>query len=470
VQGFPAFQRERSGVGFAGMTTTDYMASLAEGFSGEVLTSADRGYDAARTIHNGLIDKRPALIARCLNTADVIRAIRAAKDGGLEVSVRGGGHNVAGKAVTEGGLMIDLSLMKGIHVDPDSRRVRAQGGVTIRELDRTTGAFGLATPSGVVSSTGIAGLTLGGGLGWLMGRYGMAVDNLLSAEVVLASGEVATASDHDNPDLFWAIRGGGGNFGVVTSFELQAHHVPGVLSGPVLHPLDAAPALLSFYRDFCAELPDELGTQGAFLHAPDGSGAKLCAVAICHCGADSAQADTEVAALRAFGSPVGDMVGRVPYPVANTGVDWLFQKGTLNYWKSAFFSELTDAAITILIDAFASAPTELCALVIEDFHGAVTRIDPTATAYPHRERGHNLLLISQWTDPRDTDACIAWARSTFEALSPHMADRSYTNYLPADDYDQVRQAYGVNYQRLVELKRRYDPNNFFHLNQNIDPS
>jgi FAD/FMN-containing dehydrogenase len=374
------------------MTTTDYMSSLAEGFSGEVLTSEDRGYDAARTIHNGLIDKRPALIARCLNTADVIGA-------------------------------------KGIHVDPDSRRVRAQGAVTIRELDRTTGAFGLATPSGVVSSTGIAGLTLGGGLGWLMGRYGMAVDNLLSAEVVLASGEVATASDHDNPDLFWAIRGGGGNFGVVTSFELQAHHVPSVLSGPILHPLDAAPALLSFYRDFCAELPDELGTQGAFLHAPDGSGAKLCAVAICHCGADSAQADTEVAALRAF----------------------------------------TDAAITILIDAFETAPTELCALVIEDFHGAVTRIDPTATAYPHRERGHNLLLISQWTDPRDTDACIAWARSTFEALSPHMADRSYTNYLPADDYDQVRQAYGVNYQRLVELKRRYDPNNFFHLNQNIDP-
>ncbi len=210
--------------------------------------------------------------------------------------------------------MIDLSLMKGSTPIPAPRTVRAQGGVTIRELDRTTGAFGLATPSGVVSSTGIAGLTLGGGLGWLMGRYGMAVDNLLSAEVVLASGEVATASDHENPDLFWAIRGGGGNFGVVTSFELQAHPVPSVLSGPILHPLDAAPALLPFYRDFCAELPDELGTQAAFIHAPDGSGAKLCAVAICHCGADPEQAETDAGALRAFGSPAADMVGPRPVP------------------------------------------------------------------------------------------------------------------------------------------------------------
>jgi FAD/FMN-containing dehydrogenase len=360
--------------------------------------------------------------------------------------------------------------MKGIHVDPERRTVRAQGGVTIRELDRTTGAFGLATPSGVVSSTGIAGLTLGGGLGWLMGRYGLAIDNFRSAEIVLASGEVTTASDRDNPDLLWALRGGGGNFGVVTSFELQAHPVASVLTGPVLHTLDQAPALLSFYREFSAELPDELGTQAAFLHAPDGSGAKLCAVAICHSGADPDQVETDASTLRAFGSPVADMIQRVPYPLANTGVDWLFSPGTFNYWKSAFFTELTDAAISILIEAFEQAPTELCALVIEDVHGAVTRIDPTATAYPHREPGHNLLLISQWTDPTDNDAGIAWARTTFEALAPHMADRSYTNYLPADDHDRVRQAYGVNYERLVELKRRYDPANLFHLNQNIGPS
>ncbi|HEV3055188.1 MAG TPA: FAD-binding oxidoreductase, partial [Solirubrobacteraceae bacterium] len=311
------------------MTATDDATSLAEQFSGQLLAPEDAGYEPARKIHNGLIDKRPALIARCLNTADVIDAVNTARGTELELSVRGGGHNVAGKAVTEGGLMIDLSLMKGTHVDPARRTVRAQGGVTIRELDRATAAFGLATPSGVVSSTGIAGLTLGGGLGWLMGRYGMAVDNLLSAEVVLASGEVTTASEHENPDLFWAIRGGGGNFGVVTSFEFQAHAVPSVLSGPVLHPLDAAPALLSFYRDVCAELPDELGTQAAFIHAPDGSGAKLCGVAVCHCGADPDQAETDVGALRGFGSPAADMIERVPYPVANTGVDWLFNPGTL---------------------------------------------------------------------------------------------------------------------------------------------
>jgi FAD/FMN-containing dehydrogenase len=452
------------------MTTIDNVTALADGFSGQVLTPEDPAYDAARKIHNGLIDKRPSLIAQCLNTADAIDAVNIARDAELEISVRGSGHNVAGKAVTEGGLMLDLSLMKGIHVDPTRRTVRAQGGITIRELDRTTAAFGLATPSGVVSSTGIAGLTLGGGLGWLMGRYGMTIDNLLSAEIVLASGEVTTASDRDNPDLFWAIRGGGGNFGVVTSFELKAHPVASVLTGPVLHTLDQAPALLSFYREFSADLPDELGTQAALLHAPDGSGAKLCAVAICHCGADPDHAETDVAPLRRFGSPVADMVQRVPYPIANTGVDWLFNPGTLNYWKSAFFTELTDAATTVLVEAFERAPTELCALIIEGFHGAATRIEPTATAYPHREPGHNLLLISQWTDPADTDVCIAWARTTFEELSPHMADRSYTNYLPADDHGRVRQAYGANYERLVQVKRRYDPANLFHLNQNIHPS
>jgi FAD/FMN-containing dehydrogenase len=452
------------------MTTIDSVASLGEGFSGEVLTPGDPGYDAARTIHNGLIDKRPALIARCRNTADVVDAVNAARDAGLELSLRGGGHNVAGKAVTEGGLMIDLSLMKGIHVDPERRTVRAQGGVTVRELDRATGIFGLATPSGVVSSTGIAGLTLGGGLAWLMSRYGLAVDNLHSAELVLATAEVTTASEEADPDLFWAIRGGGGNFGVVTSFEFRAHPVPNLLSGPVLHTVDAAPELLSFYRDFSSDLPDELGTQAAFLHAPDGSGTKLCGVAICHCGQDPERAEADVRPLRTFGSPIADMVQRVPYQAANTGVDWLFNPGRLSYWKSAFFSELSDEAIAVLYDAFERAPTELCALVIEDYHGAVTRVEPTATAYPHRKPGHNLLLISQWTDPADTDRGIAWARTTFEDLGPHMADRSYSNYLPADDHDRVRQAYGVNYDRLVELKRRYDPNNLFHLNQNIDSS
>jgi FAD/FMN-containing dehydrogenase len=454
--------------GMARVTSEDSVRLLAEAFSGPVLAPGDGGYDDARRVHNPLIDKHPAVIARCLHTADVTDAVNFGREQGLEISVRGGGHNVAGKAVTEGGLMIDLSLIKGVHVDPARRTVRAQAGVRVGELDRATAAFGLATPSGVISLTGIAGLTLGGGIAWLMGKYGMAVDNLLSAEVVLASGAVVTASDETDPDLFWALRGGGGNFGLVTSFEFQAHPVASVLGGAVLHPLEAAPRLLPFFREFAADLPDELCTQAAFLHAPDGSGAKLCGIALCHAGEDADRAEADIGPLREFGRPAVDMVQRMPYPVVNTGVDWLFP-GALNYWKSAFFSELSDPAVEVLTDAFERAPSELCALIIEEFHGAVTRVAPTATAYPHREPGYNLLLISQWTDPAGTEAGIAWARETFDALSPYMAERSYMNYLSADDHDRVHQAYGSNYGRLVELKRRYDPGNLFSLNQNIEP-
>jgi FAD/FMN-containing dehydrogenase len=453
----------------SGVTREDSVQLLGEVLSGRVLAPGDGGYDDARSVRNALIDRRPALIARCLHTADVADAVDFGREEGLEISVRGGGHSVAGRAVTEGGLMIDLSLMKGIHVDPARRTVRAQAGVRVGELDRATAAFGLATPSGVVSSTGIAGLTLGGGIAWLMGKYGMAVDNLLSAEVVLASGAVVTASVDADPDLFWAIRGGGGNFGVVSSFEYRAHPVASVLGGPVLHPLAAAPRLFSFYREFAADLPDELSTQAVFLHAPDGSGAKLCGIAVCHAGDDADRAEADIRPLRRFGSPAADMIQRMPYPDVNTGVDWLSPAGALSYWKSAFFSELSDPAVDVMTGAFEQAPSELCALVVEDFHGAVTRVDPTATAYPHREPGFNLFLISQWTDPARTDMGIAWARETFDALSPYMADRSYTNYLPADDYDRVRQAYGPNYERLVELKRRYDPDNLYRLNHNIDP-
>jgi FAD/FMN-containing dehydrogenase len=454
----------------SGVTSEDSVQLLGKVFSGEVLAPGDRGYDDARRVHNGLIDRHPAVIARCLHTADVADAVDFGRSEGLEISVRAGGHNVAGKAVSDGGLMIDLSPMKGIHVDPARSATRVQAGVTVGELDRATAAFGLATPSGVVSSTGIAGLTLGGGIAWLMGKYGMAIDNLLSAEVVLASGAVVTASDDTDPDLYWALRGGGGNFGVVTSFEYRTHPLASVLGGPVLHPLAAAPKLFSFYRDFATGLPDELSTQAVFLHAPDGSGTKLCGIAVCHAGDDTDRAEADVRPLRQFGSPAADMIQRMPYPVMNTGVDWLSPAGALSYWKSAFFSTLSDPAVEVMTRAFERAPSELCALVVEDFHGAVTRVAPTATAYPHREPGYNLFLISQWTDPAQTDTGIAWARETFEALSPYMADRSYTNYLSADDYDRVRQAYGPNYERLVELKRRYDPGNLFRLNHNIDPN
>jgi FAD/FMN-containing dehydrogenase len=454
----------------SGVMSEDSVQLLGEALSGPVLVPGDHGYDEARRVRNGLIDRHPAVIARAVHTADVADAVNFGRSEGLEISVRGGGHGVAGKAVTDGGLMIDLSLMKGIHVDSARFATRAQAGVTVGELDRANAAFGLATPSGVVSSTGIAGLTLGGGIAWLMGKYGMAVDNLLSAEVVLASGEVVTASEDTDPDLFWALRGGGGNFGVVASFEYRTHPLVSVLGGPVLHPLEAAPQLFSFYREFAADLPDELSTQAVFLHAPDGSGAKLCGVAVCHAGDDADRAEADVRPLRRFGSPAADMIQRMPYPVVNTGVDWLSPPGALSYWKSAFFSELSDRAVEGMTRAFERAPSELSALVVEDFHGAVTRVAPRATAYPHREPGYNLFLISQWTDPGQTDAGLAWARDTFDALSPYMADRSYTNYLSADDHDRVRHAYGPNYERLVELKRRYDPDNLFRLNHTIEPS
>jgi FAD/FMN-containing dehydrogenase len=454
----------------AGVTTEGAVERLGAALSGPVLVPGERGYDAARRVHNGLVDRRPAAIARCMQTADVVDAVNFGRSEGLEISVRGGGHNVAGMAVSDGGLMIDLALMKGIHVDPARSVVRAQGGVTVGELDRAGGAFGLATPSGVVSSTGIAGLTLGGGIAWLMGKYGMAVDNLLSAEVVLASGEVVTASDEADPDLFWALRGGGGNFGVVTSFEYRTHRVPSVLGGPVLHPLAAAPQLFSFYRDYAVSLPDDLSTQAVFLHAPDGSGTKLCGIAVCHASEDADRAEAEVRPLRRVGSPAADLIERMPYPAVNTGVDWLSPAGVLSYWKSAFFSELSDAAVEVMTRAFEHAPSELCAVVIEDFHGAVTRVPTAATAYPHRQSGFNLFLISQWSDPARTDAGIAWARESFDALSPYMSDRSYTNYLSADDHDRVRNAFGSNYDRLAEIKRGYDPDNVFRLNHNIVPA
>ncbi len=451
------------------ITTVEGSEELREGLSGAVLTSDSPGYDEARRVHNGLVDKRPAVIARCLNTADVVDAISFGREHGLELSVRGGGHNVAGRAVTDGGLMIDLSLMKGVHVDPARDTVGAQAGVTWREYNRAAAAFGLATTGGVVSTTGIAGLTLGGGIGWLMGRYGMAVDNLLSAEVVLASGEVTTASEDGDRDLFWAIRGGGGNFGVATWFEYRAHPLATVLGGPVLHQLADAGEMLRFYRDLTAQVPDALTTQAALLHAPDGSGAKLCGIAVCHSGEDPDRAEADVRRLREFGTPVADLVQRMPYPVVNTLLDPFFPRGALNYWKSAFFSDLSDTAAEVLVEAFKNSPTAMCALAVEHFHGAVTRVDPAATAFPHRQPGYNLIIVSQWTDPAQTDRCIAWARDTFDLLRPHMANRSYVNYLDADDGDRIRHAYGPNYERLTELKGRFDPDNLFRLNQNIAP-
>ena len=456
-----------------GSTTSlaDAAAEFAKSFTGQVLLPADPGYDEARRVHNGLIDKRPALIARCLGAADVVGALGLACDRGLEVAVRGGGHNVAGRATTEGGLMVDLSLMRGVHVDPRARTARAQGGATWSGFNRETQLHGLATTGGVVSSTGVAGLTLGGGLGWLMGRYGLALDNLLSAEVVQADGRVVAASEREHPDLFWALRGGGGNFGVVTSFEYRLHPVgPVVTGGLVAWPFAAAFDVLRHFRDVTASLPDDLTVFGGLVHAPDGSGEKLAVMVMCHCGTP-AEGEAAVAPIKRFGAPALDAAGPMPYAQLNAMLDGAYPRGALNYWKSSFLSGLTDEAIRTVIDCFAACPTPMGQLLLEHFHGAVTRVGVTETAFPHRAEGYNMLVLSEWTDPRQTEACTAWARDSFAALRPYAGAGRYVNYFDADERgDAVAAAYGPNHARLGGIKAKYDPGNVFRLNQNILPT
>lgn len=435
-----------------------------------LLKPGDAGYDDARRIHNGMIDKHPAVIARCTSTADVVDAVRLGREAGGEVAVRGGGHNVAGKAVTEGGVMIDLAPMRDITVDPATRTLRAQPGVTWAEFNDAAAAHGLATTGGQVSSTGIAGLTLGGGFGWLMGKHGLAIDNLVSAEVVTAVGNVLTASDTSHEDLFWAIRGGGGNFGVATSLEFRVHPLDTVLGGILAHPLVAGPGVIDAFRRFTAVAPDDVGVACGLVHAPDGSGNKIIALPLCHAGEDPQRAEADIKALRGFGRPVLDAVEVMPYPVVNTLLDGGFPKGALNYWKSAFLTDLSDDVIAIVLDAYARVPSPMSAIIIEHLHGEATRVAPTATAYPWRDTGFSVLIIAQWADPADTHTNIAWAQALMQQLRPHLSDRRYMNYMSADDAGFVREAYGPNYDRLVELKRSYDPTNMFRLNQNIDPN
>jgi FAD/FMN-containing dehydrogenase len=445
------------------------ITELRTRFSGALLRAGDAGYDDARRLHNGMIDRRPALIARCRGVADIADAVNLARTHRLEIAIRGGGHNVAGKAVCDGGLMIDLSLMKGIHVDPVRRSVRAQGGVTWREFNRETQVHRLATTGGTISTTGIAGLTLGGGLGWLMGKYGLAADNLVSAEVVTASGDVVLASEKENGDLFWGLRGGGGNFGVVSSLEYRLHPVGPVTSGLVAHPVERARDVLRFFREMTSSLPDELTLFGGLLHAPDGSGTPLAVMIACHCG-DPGDADAALRPVKAFGQPAIDTIAPASYEQTNTMLDEAFPRGALNYWKSSFLADLSDAAIETLIARFSACPSPMSGLVLEHVHGAATRVGVTETAFPHRSEGYNLLIVSEWLDPGDTDRNVAWARETYDAMQPYFARGRYVNYLGADEGEEpVRAAYGSNFARLRALKARYDPGNLFHLNQNIRP-
>ena len=443
--------------------------ALRASLSGALLRPGDAGYDDARTIFNGMIDRRPGLIARCAATGDVAKAVRFARERGLIVSVRGGGHNVAGNAICDGGLMIDLTPMKGIRVDPAARTARAQGGVTWREFDRETQAYGLATTGGAISSTGIAGLTLGGGFGWLGRSYGMSCDNLLSADVVLADGSIVTASADENADLFWGLRGGGGNFGVVTSFEYRLHPVTSILGGMLLYPFEQAGAVLRAARDFNQSSPDQMSVFGVLMTAPDGN--KVIALLVCYNGPIE-QGEALLRPLRERTNPMADLVAPITYEQQQTLLDDGFPFGLQNYWKSEFLKRLPDEAIDVLVEQFSAVPSPLSALVLEQFGGAYRRVGADETAFVHRDWDYNFLIIARWTDPAEADRNIQWARGVWQAVQPFASGGVYVNYLEPgqEGADRVRAAYGPVYDRLVALKNRYDPSNFFRLNQNIRPT
>jgi FAD/FMN-containing dehydrogenase len=449
---------------------SDAVSQLGPDFAGQLLQPTDAAYEEARKVHNGLVDKRPALIARCHGVADIVEAVKLAKTLNLEVAVRGGGHNVAGRATVDRGLMIDLAPLKGIYVDAKTRRARAQGGVIWREFNRETQVHGLATTGGVVSTTGIAGLTLGGGLGWLLPKYGLALDNLRSAEMVMADGRVLRASADENADLFWGIRGGGGNFGIAASLEYQLHPVgPMVTGGLVAHPVEKAKDVLTFFRDFAASARDEVMVLAGLLPAADGTGPKLAAFAACHCGTASA-GEAALKPLKTFGSPVMDAMGPIPYTALNSMLDASYPKGALNYWKSHFLNELSDECIQTLVECFEACKPQTAQIILEHFHGVPSRIRQSDTACTLREDGFNLVIISEWMDPGDTERCIAWTRETYAALQPFLGSTRYVNYLDNDEAgDPALQVYGPNYARLRELKTKYDPENFFRNNLNIRP-
>ncbi len=447
--------------------STSRVEKLRAGFRGEIVLPDSPNYDGARKIWNASIDKRPALIARCSGTADVAAAVRFGQENDLLTAVRGGGHNVAGRALCDGGIVIDLSRMKGVRVDAKNRTARVQGGCTLGDVDHETHLFGLAIPAGVVSKTGIAGLTLGGGVGWLVRKYGLTCDNVVSFDVVTAGGEFLVAGESENQDLFWALRGGGGNFGVVTSFEYRAHPVSTVLGGLILHPRDQASAVLRFYRDFIRSAPEELTVYAGLLHTAEGTPA--IAMIACYCG-ELREGERVLKPLRAFGSPLLDAIQPLPFPQMQSLLDGAFPDGNQNYWKSAFARELSDELIDVLVDSANRAASPLTAIVVEYYGGAASRVGTSDTAFAHREAQYDIGICAQWADPKESPRHIDWTRRLAEAIRPFTSGAYLLNFLGDEGEDIVRAAFGPNYPRLVEVKKKYDPANFFRVNPNIDPA
>jgi FAD/FMN-containing dehydrogenase len=463
--------------GAAKAVPSSSVASLTAALRGQLLFPGSTEYDTARTIWNAMIDRKPAMIARCAAAEDVAAAVQFAAAHELLLSVRGGGHNIAGNAVCDGGMMIDLSAMNEVRVNAQARTVRVGPGATLAALDRATQAHGLATPVGINSTTGVAGLTLGGGFGWLSRSLGLTIDNLLSADVVLASGAMVTASPREHSDLFWAIRGGGGNFGVVTSFEFRLHPIgPEVLSGLVIHPLDAARDVLRFYRDFLTTTPDEFvcwfvmrqAPPLPFL-APEWHGKEILALAMCYAGA-AADGARVAQPLRAFGHPVADVVALHPFTAWQAILDPLLTPGARNYWKSHDFLRLEDGLIDVLIEHARIIPDPQTEIAMAQLGGAVSRVAADATAYTHRDAQHVMNVHGRWSDPAKDGACIAWARNLFAAAAPFATGGAYVNFMTQEEGARVPAAYGRNYARLAALKKQYDPQNAFRFNQNIGPA
>jgi hypothetical protein len=441
---------------------------FAAGLRGPLLRPGDGGFDEARTVWNGMINRRPGLIARCRGVADVIAAVRFAREHQLLASVRGGGHNITGNAVCEGGLMIDLSPMKSVRVDPVHRTARAEAGLTWGEYNRETQAFGLASTGGVVSTTGIAGLTLGGGLGWLHGKHGLSCDNLLSADIVTAEGQFLTANAEEHPDLFWGLRGGGGNFGVVTSFEYRLHQVGPLLAGMVVHPMSKATEVLRFYRDFCRSCPDEMVAAGALMTSHDGD--PVAVIVAAYVG-DLAAGEKAVASLRKLGPPLVDTIAPTSYVALNTLFDAAFPYGGVQrYWKSSFLKELDDDMLDIMITRATKFLSPMSNVLFFHLHGTAARVDRNATAFGLRDDQWDYDVISQWTDPAEAARHIQWTRDFWNAVEPFASGQVYVNHLDAEEGTRIRAAYGPGYERLVALKNKYDPTNLFRLNQNIKPT
>lgn len=444
---------------------------------GQLLLPDHPGYEDARKIHNAMIDRRPDAIVRCAGVADVIAAIRFARDNRVTVCVRGTGHNVAGISMCDGGMVIDLSAMKGIHVDPAARTARVEPGVTWAELNHELQAFDLAATGGFVGTTGIGGLTLGGGLGWMVRKHGCALDNLLSADVVTADGHLVRASSASHADLFWGIRGGGGNFGIVTSFEFQVHPAGTVLAGLVLHPLTQGKNAMRYFREYEATAPEEMSNSVLIFTAPPEMPLpeSLRGHAIVGMGGvwvgDLETGEEALKPLRDYGPPAADIYQRMPYSAAQTMADWLWPKGLYNYWKSNYLKSLSDGAIDTLLTFYAKAPSPRIVIVLEhDGDSAFSRIPEDTTAFGHRNWPYNLIVTTIWDNPADTQANIGWTRALWSALQPSLTDAAYVNYLGEVDDRSIRSAYGDKYGRLAALKMKYDPTNFFRMNQNIRPS